>query len=948
MNKEVANFNNLIQKRVDFIENSLRDIHENIFPYEESIAILKSLFINGNINFNSELSNIGNEDIPLTNLYVNNLLSNDLGINNNIKLNNENINFLMNDFIILENINIENGTFINNDSSKKIKINSIAYINENYYKIINIDNNLIKLNDELLFLNNTKIQIFPIYFFSIFNLNKKSIFNIDYLGNFFINPNNNDYENKFYLNIPLVLNYLELNNNNIIKNLNAEFLNGFKSPITGDIVSTTDSQILSNKSFNTDIDLLGNQIKNIRMPINREEIVNKGYIDDLFDIKVKNYINVDFVINKEELLEKYRENDKIFVLNESILYEFKNNNLVKIDLSDFDHYIILLVKGINKGNKYLLYYNENKFIWESCLISINNVQVKVPLHINNENKIELKYNNEYFSMKNNNLNIKKNSINSELLNIKNIPIFFNNGLKGDKEIILENKFEIGLNVDNEKFYFGKEGELKLKGEYDNFKNNFNENKLYLNKTLFIEENLVIKNSLYIKSFIKPVINLNIKLNKKGKILEDKNNKILIQYFINVIKNNYESIIIKSNEIYDELNYQHIFADIEWEYNENQDISGFMLYRKMGYRLEKVFIEKDKRNIIDVLVPDGFSKINWEFIDEINEINNDKFKVLINSNFSFFYHNIGIFESNPKYPIHFKLKDKLKTAIYIDDKRINENTIIKIKNNNNEYKKIESYNKNDELQSFIGINDNILLFSKEQIIISNKIKFNNYNEILGENLFKMQLFDGGLFVEGNIMTSNYNNSYQSYNRLYQNAGLIKTGEYGNSVGDSCIFNWNDNNFEVIPVLNGDIDRKNKIKVKNFVIDHPYKKNTLLAHACLEGPTADVFYRGNANFHSYEYFKIIILPNYFNKLIIYDSITVQLTCHNNYDKIWTQFEECSINKNYFIIFRKNKYKKEINVFWEIKATRKNTEFPVEMNKDEYEIGKVGPYCWIGDKK
>jgi hypothetical protein len=947
MNKEVANFNNLIQKRVDFIENSLKDLHENIFPYEESIAILKSLFINGNINFNNDLSNIGNNETPLTNLFVNNIISSNLGINNNIKLNEENINFLMNDYLILENINIENGTFICNQSNK-IKISSIAYINENYYKIINIENNLIKLNDELLFIKNTTIKIFPIYFFSIFNLDKKSIFNIDYLGNFFINPNKNDYENKLYLNIPLVLNKLELINNNIIKNLNAEFLNGFKSPISGDIVSTTDSQILSNKSFNTNIDLLGNQIINVKMPVNRDEVVNKGYIDDLFDINVNNYINVDYVINRDELLEKYRENDKIFILNESSLYEYKNNNITKIDLTNCNKYILLLTKGPNKGNKYLLFYNEDKYMWESCLISINNVQVKVPLNINNENKIVLNYDNNIFTMKNNSLIIKKKSITTDLLNLKNIPIIFNHGLKGDTEIILENKFEIGLNVDYNNFYFGKEGELKLKGDYDNFKNNFNENKLYLNKTLFIEENLVIKNGIYIKSFIKPVINLNIKLNKKGKILEDKNNKILIQYFINVIKNNNESIIIKSNEFYDELNYQHIFTDIEWEYDDKQDITGFILYRKIGYKLEKVFIEKNKRNIIDVLVPDGFSKINWEFIDEINEKNIDNFKVFINYQFSFFYQNIGIFESNPKYPLHFKLKDKLNSAIFIDDKREIGNTIIKIKNNNNEYKKIEFYNKNDELQSFIGFNENIILNSNKNIIISNKIEFNDFNDILGENLFKMQLFDGGLFVEGNIMTSNSNNSYQSFNRLYQNAGTIKTGEYGNSIGDSCIFNWNDNNFEVIPVLKGEIDRKNKIKVKNFVIEHPYKKDTLLAHACLEGPTADVFYRGTTSFHNNEFFKIITLPNYFNKLIIYNSITIQLTCIGNYDKLWAQYEECSIEDNYFIIFRKNKNNKEIKVSWEIKATRKNTEFPVEMKKDEYEIGEVGPYCWIGDKK
>jgi hypothetical protein len=955
MNKEVANFNNLIQKRVDFIENSLKDIHEHIYPYDESVAILKNIIVNGNVKFTSELPQIGDNDVPVSNLFVKNILSPELNINQNIKLNNDNVNFLMNNIITIENVNINNGLFHLNDNNPNIKNNYIVQINDNFYRIINISNNSVQLNDELLFFSNTKINIYPFYYFSVFNLDNKSIFNIDYLGNFFFNPNKLqtetnrkfNYENKMYVNIPLVINSIELTDNKMIKNMNSEFLNGFKSPMSGELVSTTDNQTLSNKSFNTNIDLMNNQIKNVRIPLEKDEVVNKEYVDNLFNIKIKDYINIDYVAN--EITNNYRENDIVFYISNSELFEFKNNVLQKIELFQHEQYMLLLTKGPNKGNKYLLYYEANEYKWKSILFSINNVQTKMPIIINNDNKIELNINNDIFGIYNNSLNLKKKSISSDFLNLKNNEIFFLGGLKGAKSFELEKKFEIGLFVDENEFYFGKEGELKLKGVYDNFRNNFRNDKLYLNKSLYLDEDLVIRNGIYIKSFIKPVIKMDIKINKRGAPNENTNKKS-IQYFINVIKNNNESIIIQSKEFSEDLNYPHIYCDVEWEYLDN-DITGFYLYRKIGLRCERVFISREERNVIDVIIPDGFSKLKWETIDDINEkIANNNTKISINYNHSFFYQNIGIFESHPQHPLHFKLNDKITTGLFIDDKRAKNHTVFKIQSDSNNYKTIELEDTSGNKKSSIGFGNNIVLnttTANGQIYVSNKLDNKDYNEVVGENLFKMQILDGGLFAEGNIMTLNGFN-FQSYNRSYQNAAAIKTGEYGNSVGDSCLFNWNDNNFEIIPIMRGLIDRKNKVRVKNFVIEHPSQKNKLLAHACIEGPTADVFYRGTADFTENQCSQIITLPNYFKDLILYDTITIQLTCLGDFDKVCAEYNKETIQNNYFHIHRKNKNKRQIKVCWEIKATRKSAEFPVEMDKGEYEIGEMGPYCWIGKKK
>ena len=58
-------------------------------------------------------------------------------------------------------------------------------------------------------------------------------------------------------------------------------------------------------------------------------------------------------------------------------------------------------------------------------------------------------------------------------------------------------------------------------------------------------------------------------------------------------------------------------------------------------------------------------------------------------------------------------------------------------------------------------------------------------------------------------------------------------------------------------------------KNFDISHPTKDNHRLRHVCIEGPTADVYFRGRLKDNN-----IIELPEYWNGLVDPDSITVQL--------------------------------------------------------------------------
>ena len=70
-------------------------------------------------------------------------------------------------------------------------------------------------------------------------------------------------------------------------------------------------------------------------------------------------------------------------------------------------------------------------------------------------------------------------------------------------------------------------------------------------------------------------------------------------------------------------------------------------------------------------------------------------------------------------------------------------------------------------------------------------------------------------------------------------------------------------------------------KGFDIPHPTKKNHRLRHICLEGPDAEVFYRGRM-----ENTTTINLPDYWRELVDPDSIGVHLTPMGSYQELYVE--------------------------------------------------------------
>jgi hypothetical protein len=79
-------------------------------------------------------------------------------------------------------------------------------------------------------------------------------------------------------------------------------------------------------------------------------------------------------------------------------------------------------------------------------------------------------------------------------------------------------------------------------------------------------------------------------------------------------------------------------------------------------------------------------------------------------------------------------------------------------------------------------------------------------------------------------------------------------------------------------------------KQFDIPHPSKSGYRLAHACLEGPEAGVYYRGKLKDNNY-----IELPSYWKDLVDIETITVHFTPNLFYQELYVKSIQwgCRIN-------------------------------------------------------
>ena len=122
-------------------------------------------------------------------------------------------------------------------------------------------------------------------------------------------------------------------------------------------------------------------------------------------------------------------------------------------------------------------------------------------------------------------------------------------------------------------------------------------------------------------------------------------------------------------------------------------------------------------------------------------------------------------------------------------------------------------------------------------------------------------------------------------------------------------------------------------KTFVIDHPQDKDKYLVHACLEGPEAGVYYRGEGRIEAESACTEIVLPEYVKDLAT--DFTIQLTPVGSNNSLYATRVDQETG-----VFKVYGHSGEF--FWHVYGKRQSIE--VEPLKSSVELKGSGPYTWI----
>jgi hypothetical protein len=130
-------------------------------------------------------------------------------------------------------------------------------------------------------------------------------------------------------------------------------------------------------------------------------------------------------------------------------------------------------------------------------------------------------------------------------------------------------------------------------------------------------------------------------------------------------------------------------------------------------------------------------------------------------------------------------------------------------------------------------------------------------------------------------------------------------------------------------------------KTFVIDHPLDTNKYLVHACLEGPEAGVYYRGEGVIASGEKKVVITLPSYVKSLA--RDLTVHLTPvgedgEDIEDETPVNLRSTRVADNQFTVYAN----KPGSFHWVVFGKRSHVHS--EIDKDSVVVRGDGPYKWI----
>ena len=114
-------------------------------------------------------------------------------------------------------------------------------------------------------------------------------------------------------------------------------------------------------------------------------------------------------------------------------------------------------------------------------------------------------------------------------------------------------------------------------------------------------------------------------------------------------------------------------------------------------------------------------------------------------------------------------------------------------------------------------------------------------------------------------------------------------------------------------------------KLFVIDHPLDPDRQLAHACIEGPEAAVYYRGESRL--VDGVAHVVLPGYFEALVRSDGRTVQLTAVADLDEPVAVLAATPVVDGAFTVRAATEANPRQRFYWQVTGVRADVE-PLEV--------------------
>ncbi len=124
-------------------------------------------------------------------------------------------------------------------------------------------------------------------------------------------------------------------------------------------------------------------------------------------------------------------------------------------------------------------------------------------------------------------------------------------------------------------------------------------------------------------------------------------------------------------------------------------------------------------------------------------------------------------------------------------------------------------------------------------------------------------------------------------------------------------------------------------KTFVINHPTKPDSYLVHACLEGPEAGVYYRGESTIENNQSV-VVKLPDYVSSFATNFSINITPIYSNDSDENIV-YKTSRVKDNAFTVHGKNG-----SFYWIVYGQRGKVD--VEPKKSEVQVSGDGPYKYI----